>query len=176
MALESATNFKAALALAAVQLTTAWTDTVQTKTALEISDPRHPLRQLEKLFNYNAQTGVITSDDAYVDACYAGGAPSKGSTFDVQADWLAFALSTATVENAAAANVVLTFDRDVANASNISVGNKAISSVVIAGAVVTITVAVAFVNADVISCNGDFRTADGATLKLVGESVTNNVT
>ena len=41
---------------------------------------KHPLRQIDKLFNYNAATGVYTSDDDYIAAAYAGSTLIKGDT------------------------------------------------------------------------------------------------
>ena len=51
MALETATNFKAAIATAAADITTAWSDTVLTEIAADIRNNHHPLRNLKKLFS-----------------------------------------------------------------------------------------------------------------------------
>jgi hypothetical protein len=180
MAIVTSTVFKSNVATAAAALTTALQDDTVTRVALEISNPKHPLRQLEKYFTFNSATGVVASDDAYIDACYAGAAPSKGNPFDVVADWEVLALSTATVENAAPTDIVLTFSRDVANYDNIVLGGagsagKSITGVAIVDAVVTVTVSPAYANGDVITISGDFRTADSAKLTLTDQAVTNNV-
>ena len=179
MALESAINIKAAAALAAVQLSVIWTDTVVTHTALDIRNPMHPLRQIEKLFLYNANTGVVSSNDAYIDAVVTGGeAPNIGNPFDLVADWLPITLTTATAETAEAANIVLTFSRDIANAANVTIGGdtvKSIVSVTIVAAVVTIVVSADYIAADTITVSGEFRTADSANILLAGQVVTNNI-
>ena len=180
-ALESATNIKAAIATAAADLTTAWTDTVATHTALEIRNGAHPLRQIEKLFLFNAATGAVTSDDAYIDAVVTGGtAPNKGNPFDVVTDWLPLALTSADVEIAEPADIILVFSRAVANADNVVIGGagsagKSILSVTIVSATVTIVVSADYIAADVITVSGDFRTLDNAKLTLTDESVTNNI-
>jgi hypothetical protein len=79
-------NFKAAIALAAAQITIAWSDTILTEVAQPLKNPMAPLRNIEKLFNFDAATGVVTSNDGYIDECYAGKAPSVGSQFDKVAD------------------------------------------------------------------------------------------
>ena len=180
MALESATNIKAAIATAAADLTTALQDTVVTHTALEIRHPSHPLRKIEKLFLFNPATGVFTSDDAYIDASHAGMNPQKGSDKDVITDWLPLAFTSGDVEIAEPADIVLVFSRAVANADNITIGGagsagKSILSVTIVSATVTIVVSADYIAADVITVSGDFRTADNAKLVLTDESVTNNI-
>ena len=77
MATPTATVVKAQLALAATALTTAHKDSVLGGVAFEFRNPHHPIRQLERLFNFDPATGVYTSDDAYVDSVYAGFAPNK---------------------------------------------------------------------------------------------------
>ena len=181
MALESATNIKAAAALAAVQLAVIWTDTVAAHTALEIRNAKHPLRQIEKMFLFNPATGAVTADDAYIDAVVtAGTAPSKGNPFDVVTDWLPLGFTSGDVEIAEPADIVLVFSRAVANADNVVIGGagsagKTIVSVTIVSATVTIVVSADYIAADVITVSGDFRTADNAKLVLSDESVTNNI-
>ena len=178
MAIVSATAFKAAIATAAADLTTALTDDTVTHTALEISNPMHPLRQIEKFFTYNAATGVVASDDAYIDAAYAGATPSKGNPFDAVSNWLPLTLVSATVEDAEPSDVVLTFSRAISNYSNVSVGGDAprgVTGTAIVTVVATVTVSAPYVNGDVITISGTFRTLDGATIQLATEAVTNNV-
>ena len=86
MAQVTDTVFKAAVAAAAVQLTSAWSDDTTTEVAAELKNPRHPLRAVEKLFLFHAATGVVTSNDAYIDAAYAGKYPSQPVSFDKVAD------------------------------------------------------------------------------------------
>ena len=180
-ALESAANIKIAAATAAADLTTIWTDTVATHTALEIRNGKHPLRQIEKLFLFNAATGVVTSDDDYIDAVVtAGTAPNKGNQFDVVTDWLPLTLVSADVEIAEPADIVLVFNRAVQDQDNVTIGGagsagKTILSVTIVSATVTIVVSADYIAADVITVTGDFRTLDNAKLVLKDESVTNNI-
>lgn len=86
MALTDATTFKAQVAIAATALTTAYKDSVSVAVATEIRNPKHPLRKLDKYFNFDPATGIVSADDAYIDACYAGETPNKGSQFDIITD------------------------------------------------------------------------------------------
>ena len=86
MALIDSTAFKAATDLAAVQLTALYQDTLLTGVALEVSNPTHPLRNVEKLFNFDPKTGTVTTDASYIDAAYAGSMPNKSSRFDTITD------------------------------------------------------------------------------------------
>ena len=81
----TAIAFKAAVATAAADITTAWSDTILTEVAAPLKSSHHPLRQVQKLFIFNASTGVVTANDAYIDAAYAGLYPNKGSGFDKNA-------------------------------------------------------------------------------------------
>jgi len=179
MALESATNFKAAIATAAADITTAWSDTVLTEIAAVIRNNHHPLRQLKKLFLFNQTTGVLTSNDAYIDAAYAGNFPSVGSGHDKNAV-IAVSLTTGTVEDAADKNIVLTFNNGITSFVGLSIGGtvttpKAIAGVSIAGAVVTVTVDTSYIATDTITLSGTFyKGTDNVT--LTDESITNNVT
>jgi hypothetical protein len=170
-------TFKTQVAAAATALTTAWKDSVKTEVAASIKHPKHPLRKIEKLFNFNAATGVVTSDDAYITAAYAGNIPNKGSKVDVVST-IAMALSTATVENAAPTLIILTFAETITKVSNISVGGtaKSITGVSISGAVVTVTVGVAYVNGNSITLSGSFSGNSLNSILLADEVVTNNVT
>jgi hypothetical protein len=179
MSLESATNFKAAIALAAAELTTAWQDTVLTRTAEEIRDSKHALRQIEKLFLFNPATGVVTADDDYIDDAYAGEPVNKGNPFDVKTDINQLALVSATVEDADPTDVVLTFSKAPSSFSGIVLGGEAkvISSITQVGAVVTIVVSVAYANGNAITVDGNFNndTELGTPVVLDAEVVTNNV-
>lgn len=178
MALESEANFKTAIGLAAVQLTTALQDTIKTEMAEVARNPKHALRRIEKLFNLNAATGAFTSDDAYITSAYAGETPMKGSQMDVIGDITAMTLVSATVENADPTDVVLTFSEPVLGADNIELGGEAkvIDTITIVGAVVTIVVTVAYANGNVITASGDFERVGLLTgVVLDAESVTNNV-
>jgi len=180
MTLVTAVAFKAAAATAAADLTTIWTDTVDTRTADDIRNPKHPLRQIEKLFLFNAVTGVVTSDDAYIDNAYAGLTPNKGNPFDVITDPEPITLTTATVEDAAQADIVLTFSRTVTHLSGVAIGGagsagKTIVSTTIVANVVTIVVSADYDNGDVITASGLFNVGGLTSITLTGESVTNNV-
>ena len=179
MAIVDEATFQTNIATAAAALTTALTDDTVTRTALEISNPMHPLRQIEKLFNYNPSSGVVTADDDYSTAAYAGKTPSKGNPFDVVSEWQALTLISAAVADLAPADIVVTFNRDVANASGIQVFRDGVIEtgvvVTIVDEVVTIVVSSDFVNGEVIALTGDFRTADNANLSLAQNAVVNNV-
>ena len=176
MAIVSAATFKTQVAAMATALTTAWKDSAKTEVAASIKNPTHGLRKIEKFFNFNAATGVVTSDDDYIDDCYAGNLPSKGSKLDVVST-VAMVLSTATVENAAPTQIVLTFAEAIRTASNISVGGAAntVGEISISGAVVTITVGTAYVSTDTINVTGTFTGHSLNSILLAAEVVTNNV-
>ena len=178
MALVDATTFKAQVAAMAAALTTAWSDTIKTEVAAEIKNPHHPLRRINKFFLLNGETMVVTADDAYVDAAYAGNFPNKGSGLSIVGDVIPV-LSTATVEDAAPTQIVLTFDAPISGYTGISVAGtvtteKAISNVSIAGAVVTVTVDSAYISTDTITLSGVFYGGLNS-LTLVDQVVTNNV-
>ena len=179
MALESAVNFKAAIATAAADITTAWGDTVLTEIAKPIRHNHHPLRKLNKLFILNPATGVVTANDAYIDAAYAGNFPNVPNGLD-KVTKVAMALTTATVEDAAQSNIVLTFAEPISKVFEISVGGdaapaKTIAGIVIAGAVVTVTVNTDYDNGDVITLSGRFQGLKLNSIILDDQSVTNNV-
>ena len=176
MALESEANFKTAIGTAAADLTTALQDTVLTEPAAIITDSKHPLRQIDKLFNYNAATGVYTSDDTYIAAAYAGNPLIKGDTAGVKGN-PALTLTSATVEEEDQDAVVLTFNRPIREEDSIVLGGEAktISSITIVGAVVTIVVTVDYDNGDTINVSGRFQDFTQSLIKLTTSSVTNNV-
>ena len=180
MALITAAAFKTEVAAMATALSAVYKDSSAARMPLEISNPMHPLRQIDKYFNFDANTGIVTPDDAYVDAAYAGRTPSKANPFDKVANFDVLALTTVTVETGNPRDIVLTFSRNVANASSVTIGGaasagKSIVSVTIASAVVTVVVSADYIAAGVITVSGDFRTEDSAKLVLSGESVTNNI-
>ncbi len=90
-------------------------------------------------------------------------------------------LSTATVEDAAQANIVLTFDDIIVSVDGLTLGGdadpaKIISGIAIASNVVTITVSVDYDNGDTITiATGNFRSNKNNYLALAAEAVTNNV-
>lgn len=193
MTLVSQANFKTAIAAAAVQLTTALQDTVDTKTAGKIADPSHPLRQIEKLFSFNPLTGVVTKDDTYIEAYYDDGQTHpKKNPFDVSAKALA-ALSTATVEDADKSKIIITYDMQldtgaVPNAEDFTVtedaaGVTAISAITVSGATLNIDMNGDFANGDTITIDYTpgqkpvkAAIAGFPVLALSGQVVTNNVT
>ena len=181
MALISAAAFKTQVAGIATALSVCYKDTVDTRMPTEIRNPKHPLRQIEKYLLFDSATGITTADDAYIDAVYGGATPNKSNPFDFVTDIEPLTLVSATVENAAPADVVLTFlGGNIANAANIVLGGdaspaKIISDIVTVTVVVTITVTAAYVNGDVITVSGDFRTSDDARITLTENAVVNNV-
>lgn len=178
MALETAANFKTAIGTAAADITTAWSDTVLTEIAAPIRNNHHPLRKLAKLFIFNPVTGVVTANDAYIDAAYAGSYPNVGTGFGKDAK-LAVSLTTGVVADALPLLIVLTFNTNITRFDLLSIGGvvttpKVISSVSIAGAVVTITVSTAYIVTDTITVSGSFF--NGLDLvTLAAESITNDV-
>ena len=78
MARIDATAAKAAAALAAAQLTAIMQDDTLTEPAVDNKNNHSPLRGIQKMFLYNAVTGVYTSNDTYIDAAYAGNFPTSG--------------------------------------------------------------------------------------------------
>jgi hypothetical protein len=180
MALESATNFKAALALAAVQLNAAMQDTVLSEMAVDIRNPFHPLRKLRSLFSFDPATGLWSSNDAYVDKAYAGVYPNSDNRDQMLAtDLVAITLTTATVEDAAKADIVLTFSRNISSALDIVLGGagsagKTVAGIAIVDNVVTVTASADYANGDVITISGNFG-FNYLELVLADESVTNNV-
>jgi len=193
MALESQANFKTAIAAAAVQLTTAFQDTVDTKTAGVIADPTHPLRQLEKLFSFAPLTGVVTKDDTYIEAYFDDGKTHpKKNPFDVSAKALA-ALATATVEDADKSKIIITYDMQLDDeavplAADFTVtedaaGVTAISAITVSGATLNIDMNGDFANGDTITIDYTpglkpvkAAIAGFPVLALAAQVVTNNVT
>ena len=78
MARVTAVAAKAAAALAAVQLTVIMQDDTLTIPAIDNKNNHTPLRGIEKMFLYNAATGVYVANDAYIDSAYAGNFPTSG--------------------------------------------------------------------------------------------------
>lgn len=81
MALQDEATFKAEIANAAVGITTAFADDTDSGVALEIADPRHPLRRVEKLITMN-EFGEFSPNTDFIDAAYLGKNPSVGSSLD----------------------------------------------------------------------------------------------
>lgn len=158
MALISAAAFKTQTAAMATALTAAYKDSVETAVALEISDPRHPLRRVMKYFLFNPTTGVVTSNDAYIDSVYAGDAPIFGNELDTHTEF-PVTLATATVEDAAPSDIVLTYNQAMRTSSVPAVGDYVtagtqsylVTVVAIVGAVVTLTVDTPYINGETIT-------------------------
>lgn len=176
MAQISESGFKTAVATAATALTTALKDSALTQMAASLSHPSHPLRRIEKLFNLNRATGVVTSDDVYITAAYDGETLSKPNKVMGIATELDIVLVSAVVADADPDEMVLTFNQSVqfANITDIA-PTKTISSTVISGKVVTVTVSVAFDFGDDITVSGLFKHGLASDITLDEEEVTNNV-
>ncbi len=179
MAKVTATAFKAALATAAVDLTTAMQDVTLTELAVEFKSSLHALRDLNKLFILNKATGVYTSNDDYVDSSYAGNFPNQGMLVDGQGVRTAPTVVTATIETAQPTHIVLTFSTAIYSGSSISIAGaasvgKTIVDVTYAGVVVTIIVSAAYIAAGVVTVSGTFNGA-GVHITLDDEAVTNNI-
>ena len=184
MAKVDAATFKAAMDLAAVELTTAMQDDTLTELAVEYKTSLHPARNVDKLFILNKATGVYTTSVAYIDSFYAGNFPGAGKLVDGQGTPTPIAVVTATVEDAAAANIVLTFDRPVFEnaATAVSIAgvvtgdDKVITGIVYAGTVVTVTVDTPYIMGDTITLSGRFFGNHNNYIDLAAQVVTNNVT
>lgn len=182
MAKVTATVFKAQVATAAAALTTALQDDTLTELANEYKPNHHALRRIEKLFNLDKATGVVTADDVYVDAVYAGNTPNKGTEMDGQGEPTPLTLVSATIEAAEPADIVLTFSEKVFEnpATAISIGGaagelKAIQSVTYAGTVVTVTMDSDFIAADVATVTGIFFNYRKVSVTLTDNAVVNNI-
>ena len=167
--------------LAAVQLTTMLQDDTLTEVAPDYKKRMHPGRELPRFFVLNKDTGVVTFDDAYATAFYANNYPQIPHGMKGNAPKTPLVASTRTIEDAAPANIVLTFNAQVLEARFMSmagagVGAKTILSVVVAGNVVTITASAAFIMTDVVTVSGNVFGVGYNNLTLNGATVTNNVT
>ena len=180
MALESATNFKAAIATAAADLTTALQDTVKTELAAEVKNPQAALRRINKLFILDLATGVYTSNDAYIDLAYAGTREIVGAKINGVGD-IVPVLVSADVEIAAPADIVLVFDAPISKSEALAVAGtvtteKTIIGVVVSvdGLTVTITVSSDYIVTDTITTSGIYFVGNNQ-LTLAAEAVTNNI-
>lgn len=79
MALILEATFVTQIDAAAAALTIAMNDDTLSGVADEISHPSHPLRKIRKLFNFDPQTGVFTTDTYYISEAYKGAMPMKGT-------------------------------------------------------------------------------------------------
>lgn len=145
--------------------------------APETNNPHHPLRNLGRQMLAPEGIASLKSDTDYIDEAYAGKFPMKGSDINSKVFSTILALTTATVEDAAPTDIVLTFAEDVTFVGNVSVGGEAkvIDTIVVVGAVVTITVTVAYAVGNTINVSGNFQGVSGAVATLVNSVVTNNV-
>ena len=179
MALESEVNFKAAAALAAVQLTVMWQDTVKTEMAAVIKNPHHPLRDLNRLFSEDPATGVVVSRDSYIAAAYAGSGYNVPYLTGEKVGTILPVLVSADIEIAAPRDIVLVFDDNITGFQDVAIGGagsagKTIAGIAVEGATVTITVSADYIAADVVTVDGLFRNGN-VGLTLAAEAVTNNI-
>ena len=86
MAQVTETVFKEKMAAFTAALTDAMADDTDNGMASEISDARHPLRQIEKLFIFDPALGTVKANTPYIDAAYAGKYLSIETGFDQIAD------------------------------------------------------------------------------------------
>ena len=89
-------------------------------------------------------------------------------------------MCTTTLETAAADDIVLTFSRDITATEAVAIGGagsggKTISGIVIVANVVTVTVDIAYVAAEVVTITGLFKHGSIVSIQLTDESVTNNI-
>jgi len=78
--------FKQKMADFAAALTDAMADDTDNGMAAVLTDPRHPLRDIEKLFNFDPQTGQVTANTDYIGKTYEGKKPSVSNPFDQISD------------------------------------------------------------------------------------------
>lgn len=173
--------FKAAIALAAAQLTTALQDDTLTELAADFKNPATPLRAIENLFLMNAATGVVTSNDAYIAAAYAGDFPMGQNAMDKIGPKTPITVVSATLETAAPNDIVITMSTQVQKAQAMSIAGaaaagKTITKVSTLGAVVTVTTDVAFIAADVVTVSGQIFGVGYNNITLADQAVTNNIT
>jgi len=180
MAKVDATAFKAAIALAAAQLTTALQDDTLTELAVDFKNPATPLRYVENLFLMNAATGVVTANDDYVDAAYAGNFPMGQNAMDKIGPKTPIAVTSATLETAAPNDIVITMTSQVSKAQAMSIAGaaaagKTITKVSTLGLVVTVTTDIAFIAADVVTVSGEIFGVGYNNITLAAQAVTNNI-
>jgi len=76
MARQLEATFDAQLDIIAAALTTMYDDTVLTGMAVDLADPRHPLRKYEDLLQFDAGTGVYTTNVTALAVAYADDRPT----------------------------------------------------------------------------------------------------
>ena len=76
MARQLEATFDAQLDIIAAALTTMYDDTVLTGMAIDLADPRHPLRKYEDLLAFDAGTGVYTTNVGALATAYANKRPN----------------------------------------------------------------------------------------------------
>ena len=189
MAIVSAATFKAEVANMATALTVCYKDSVEVAVALEISNNGHPLRRLDQLFLFDPVTGIVAANDAYIDAAYAGLAPSKGNELAVNTPF-PVSLLTATAEDADTSAIVLTYNQNFDPAlgkllSQWSVGGTQsgnVISVSVLGRVVTVGTDLTYVLGNTITVTYTASSDPLTVLKdrkkaanLAAQAVTNNI-
>jgi len=144
--------------------------------SVDTNNSNHPLRNILRQMDAETNIESLVTDTDYIDAAYLGQFPNKGADINSKVFSNLLAFTTATVENAAPADVVLTFAENITDAVGVSLGGEVkIISTITVGAVVTITVTFPYANGDGISVNGNFRGVSGAVAILTSQVVTNNV-
>ena len=183
MARVDATAAKAAAALAAAQLTTLLQDDTLTELFNDYKQAHHPMRNLESMFLLAPATGVVTANDAYIDAAYAGNYPNSGIESGRQSEGTPtpITLVSAAVADADPTIIVLTFSEKVFENQNnrIAVGGtvttaKGISSIEVKGTVVNVIVDSAYISTDTILTTLRLFGNRGY-IDLTDQAVTNNV-
>ena len=82
MAQVTETVFKEKMAAFTAALTDAMADDTDNGMAAVLTDPRHPLRQIEKLFIFDPVLGTIKANTFYIGLAYEGNKPSVSNPFD----------------------------------------------------------------------------------------------
>jgi len=184
MARVDATAAKAAAALAAAQMTVILQDDTLTELAVENKENHSPMRDMEAMLLLDPDTGVVTSNDDYIDAAYAGNYPNSGreSGRDSQGPATPITLVSADIEIAAPADIVLVFSTPMSDVqmNQFSVGGaagelKKIVAITYDSATVTITMDSAFIAADVATVSGRMFGNRNNYVDLTDEAVTNNI-
>jgi hypothetical protein len=86
MAIKDKATFIAEVQKIADALNNAMAENGGTEMAVELLNPSHPLRQVDKLFNLDSKTGEISADNVYISQSYMGYIPEKGTTLDMIID------------------------------------------------------------------------------------------
>ena len=183
MARIDATAAKAAAALAAVQLTTILGDDTLTELFNDYKENHHPMRGTDKLFLLDPATGIVTSNDAYIDAAYAGNFPTSGidSGRQSQGTPTPITLVSAIIADASPGVITLTFSEGVYDRqemwtaiAGVGAAGRTLTSIKASGESIVATYSPIFEAGGVVTISGRFFGNRGY-IDLTDEAVTNSI-